>query len=34
MVSLAHVALDVTKVQANASKNKVTSGGRMLRAEK
>ena len=34
MVSLGHVALDSTKVQANASKHKAMSLGRMLRAEK
>ena len=34
MVSLGHVALDGTKVQANASKHKAMSHGRMLRAEK
>jgi transposase len=34
MVSLGHVALDGTKVQANASKRKAMSHGRMLRAEK
>jgi len=34
MVSLGHVALDGTKVQANASKHKAMSHERMLRAEK
>ncbi|MGL6134949.1 MAG: IS1182 family transposase, partial [Prochlorococcaceae cyanobacterium] len=34
MVSLGHVALDGTKVQANASKRKAMSHERMLRAEK
>ncbi len=34
MVSLGHVALDGTKVQANASKHKAMSHKRMLRAEK
>jgi hypothetical protein len=34
MVSLGHVALDGTKVQANASKHKSMSHERMLRAEK
>jgi transposase len=34
MVSLGHVALDGTKVQANASKRKAMSHDRMLRAEK
>ena len=34
MVSLGHVALDGTKVQANASKHKAMSHGRMLKAEK
>jgi len=34
MVSLGHVALDSTKVQANASKHKAMSHERMLRAEK
>ncbi len=34
MVSLGHVALDGTKVQANASRNKAMSHERMLRAEK
>ena len=34
MVSLGHVALDGTKVQANASKHKAMSYERMLRAEK
>jgi hypothetical protein len=34
MVSLGHVALDGTKVKANASKRKAMSHGRMLRAEK
>jgi transposase len=34
MVSLGHVALDGTKVQANASKRKAMSQERMLRAEK
>ena len=34
MVSLGHVALDGTKVQANASKHKAMSYQRMLRAEK
>jgi transposase len=34
MVSLGHVAMDGTKVQANASKNKAMSHERMLRAEK
>ena len=34
MVSLGHVALDGTKVQANASKHKAMGHGRMLRAEK
>ncbi len=33
MVSLGHVALDGTKVQANASRHKAMSHGRMLRAE-
>jgi transposase len=33
MVSLGHVALDGTKVQANASKHKAMSHERMLRAE-
>ena len=34
MVSLGHVALDGTKVQANASKHKAISHERMLKAEK
>jgi len=34
MVSLGHVALDGTKVQANAAKHKAMSHKRMLRAEK
>jgi hypothetical protein len=34
MVSLGHVTLDGTKVQANASKHKAMSHERMLRAEK
>ena len=34
MVSLGHVALDGTKVQANASKHQAMSHERMLRAEK
>jgi len=34
MVSLGHVALDGTKVKANASKHKTMSHERMLRAEK
>jgi transposase len=34
MVSLGHVALDGTKIQANASKHKAMSHERMLRAEK
>ena len=34
MVNLGHVALDGTKVQANASKHKAMSHERMLRAEK
>ncbi len=34
MVSLGHVALDGTKVQANASKRKAMSHERMLKAEK
>ena len=34
MVSLGHVALDGTKVKANASKHKAMSHERMLRAEK
>jgi len=34
MVSLGHVALDGTKVQANASRRKAMSHERMLRAEK
>jgi transposase len=34
MVSLGHVALDGTKVQANASKHKAMRHERMLRAEK
>ena len=34
MVSLGHVALDGTKMQANASKHKAMSHERMLRAEK
>jgi len=34
MVSLGHVALDGTKVQANASKHKAMSHARMLKAEK
>ena len=34
MVSLAHVAMDGTKVQANASKHKAMNHERMLRAEK
>ena len=34
MVSLGHVSLDGTKVQANASKHKAMSHGRMLKAEK
>jgi hypothetical protein len=34
MVSLGHVALDGTKVQANASKHKAMSHERMLKAEK
>jgi hypothetical protein len=34
MVSLGHVALDGTKVEANASKHKAMSHERMLRAEK
>ena len=34
MVSLGHVALDGTKVQANASKHKAMSHERMLRAKK
>jgi transposase len=33
MVSLGHVALDVTKVKANASKHKAMSHERMLKAE-
>ncbi len=33
MVSLGHVALDGTKVQANASKHKAMSHERMLKAE-
>jgi len=34
MVILGHVALDGTKVKANASKHKAMSHERMLRAEK
>jgi hypothetical protein len=34
LVSLGHVALDDTKVQANASKHKAMSNGRMLKSER